>query len=181
MHVYIPLLFFSGVDYIDAPTPYMMGLHSGVDIASLSMDGVVVVDLEKNCITTSKEIPAIPEPEMSSLRNEILKLLHPNVVWIDSMKADLQSHQQYAKPWSPQKDLKAERQQKLVTLYQLQLEAGRENEKKVLNGVPKTKLEKIRSFQSFWTKLQNLIRKDTYVARPCKLRYSEALVVWSGV
>ncbi|MFS7956359.1 putative cDENN domain, tripartite DENN domain, DENN domain lobe protein [Helianthus anomalus] len=93
VHVYIPLLFFSGVDYIDAPTPYMMGLHSSVDIAGLSMDGVVVVDLETNCITTSKEIPAIPEPEMSSLRNEILKLLHPNVVWIDSMKADPQSHQ----------------------------------------------------------------------------------------
>ncbi|KAF5756196.1 putative transcription factor WD40-like family [Helianthus annuus] len=104
-HVYIPLLFFSGVDYIDAPTPYMMGLHSGVDTTGLSMDGVVVVDLEKNCITTSEEIPAIPEPEMTSLRNEILKLLHPNVVWIDSMKADLQSHQQYAKPWSPQKDV----------------------------------------------------------------------------
>ncbi|MFS8023950.1 putative transcription factor WD40-like family [Helianthus anomalus] len=104
-HVYIPLLFFSGVDYIDAPTPYMMGLHSGVDTTGLSMDGVVVVDLEKNCITTSEEIPAIPEPEMSSLRNEILNLLHPNVVWIDSMKADLQSHQQYAKPWSPQKDV----------------------------------------------------------------------------
>ncbi|KAJ0434397.1 putative transcription factor WD40-like family [Helianthus annuus] len=104
-HVYIPLLFFSGVDYIDAPTPYMMGLHSGVDTTGLSMDGVVVVDLEKNCITTSEEIPAIPEPEMTSLRNEILKLLHPNVVWIDSMKSDLQSHQQYAKPWSPQKDV----------------------------------------------------------------------------
>ncbi|KAJ0765880.1 putative cDENN domain, tripartite DENN domain, DENN domain lobe protein [Helianthus annuus] len=104
-HVYIPLLFFSGVDYIDAPTPYMMGLHSGVDTAGLLMDGVVIVDLEKNCITTSEEIPAIPEPKMSSLRNEILKLLHPNVVWIDSMKADLQSHKQYAKPWSPQKDV----------------------------------------------------------------------------
>lgn len=39
-HVYIPLLFFSGVDYIDAPTPYMMGLHSGVDTSALSMDGV---------------------------------------------------------------------------------------------------------------------------------------------
>ena len=39
-HVYIPLLFFSGVDYIDAPTPYMMGLHSGVDTTGLSMDGV---------------------------------------------------------------------------------------------------------------------------------------------
>lgn len=39
-HVYIPLLFFSGVDYIDAPTPYMMGLHSGVDTSLLVMDGV---------------------------------------------------------------------------------------------------------------------------------------------
>lgn len=39
-HVYIPLLFFSGVDYIDAPTPYMMGLHSGVDTSYLAMDGV---------------------------------------------------------------------------------------------------------------------------------------------
>lgn len=39
-HVYIPLLFFSGVDYIDAPTPYMMGLHSGVDTYGLTMDGV---------------------------------------------------------------------------------------------------------------------------------------------
>ena len=39
-HVYIPLLFFSGVDYIGAPTPYMMGLHSGVDTSTLAMDGV---------------------------------------------------------------------------------------------------------------------------------------------
>lgn len=44
-HVYIPLLFFSGVDYIDAPTPYMMGLHSGVDTTGLSMDGVSVLNL----------------------------------------------------------------------------------------------------------------------------------------
>lgn len=39
-HVYIPLLFFSGADYIDAPMPYMMGLHSGVDTSNLAMDGV---------------------------------------------------------------------------------------------------------------------------------------------
>ncbi|XP_024991389.1 DENN domain and WD repeat-containing protein SCD1 isoform X3 [Cynara cardunculus var. scolymus] len=108
-HVYIPLLFFSGVDYIDAPTPYMMGLHSGVDTTGLSMDGVVVVDLEHNCITTNEEIPPIPEPEMSSLRSDILKLLHPNVVWIDSLKSDLESYEQYArfnrKAWSPENDV----------------------------------------------------------------------------
>ncbi|KAL4573685.1 hypothetical protein LXL04_020500 [Taraxacum kok-saghyz] len=105
-HVYIPLLFFSGVDYIDAPTPYMMGLHSGVDTTGLSMDGVVVVDLDHNCITTSEEIPCIPEPEMSSLRNELLKLLHPNVVWIDSMKAHLQEYARFnTKAWSPDHDV----------------------------------------------------------------------------
>ncbi|XP_072978295.1 DENN domain and WD repeat-containing protein SCD1 [Typha angustifolia] len=88
-HVYIPLIFFSGVDYIDAPTPYMMGLHSRVDTSGLTMDGVVVVDLEYNRITTSEEIPPIPEPELSFLRCEILKLLHPNVMGIDHMKVNL--------------------------------------------------------------------------------------------
>ena len=41
--VYIPLLFFSGVDYIDAPTPYMMGLHSDVDTCNLAMDGMSLI------------------------------------------------------------------------------------------------------------------------------------------
>jgi hypothetical protein len=39
-HVYIPVLFIAGVDYIDAPTPYLMGLHSSIDIAYLTLDGV---------------------------------------------------------------------------------------------------------------------------------------------
>lgn len=108
-HVYIPLLFFSGVDYIDAPTPYMMGLHSGVDTLGLSMDGVVVVDLEYNSITTSEDIPPIPEPELSFLRSEILKLLYPNVIGIDYMKINAGGlSEQYAKggsrPWGEDHD-----------------------------------------------------------------------------
>lgn len=109
-HVYIPLLFFSGVDYIDAPTPYMMGLHSGVDTSNLTMDGVVVVDLEFNRITTSEEIPQIPEPEFSSLRSEILNLLYPNVVGIDEIKSTIGgSSEQISKlgnkPWGENHDL----------------------------------------------------------------------------
>ncbi|KAL2934077.1 DENN domain and WD repeat-containing protein SCD1, partial [Bienertia sinuspersici] len=108
-HVYIPLLFFSGVDYIDAPTPYMMGLHSGVDTTGLSMDGVVIVDLESNRITTSEEIPPIPEPELGSLRGDLLKLLYPNVVDIDLMKSGLEKscnfyHRVANKPWSEEHD-----------------------------------------------------------------------------
>ncbi|KAL0286771.1 UNVERIFIED_CONTAM: DENN domain and WD repeat-containing protein SCD1 [Sesamum angustifolium] len=117
-HVYIPLLFFSGVDYIDAPTPYMMGLHSGVDIFwsghgrcelyLIKRNKVVVVDLEHNLITTSEEIPKIPEPENSSLRGEIMKLLYPNVVGIDQMKSGSFSGEcpgGGGRPWGEDHDL----------------------------------------------------------------------------
>lgn len=46
---------------------------------------VVIVDLEHNLITTSEEIPRMPEPEYNSLRGAIMELLHPNVFGIDHM------------------------------------------------------------------------------------------------
>ncbi|KAL6561679.1 Scytalone dehydratase [Orobanche minor] len=69
---------------------------------------VVVVDLEHNLITTSEEIPPIPEPEYGFLRGEILKLLHPNVVSIDQMKAGSFSEQGSrggSRPWGEDHDL----------------------------------------------------------------------------
>ena len=50
-----------------------------------------MVDLEYNRITTTEDIPPIPEGELSFLRGEILKLLQPNVVGIDCMKINLGS------------------------------------------------------------------------------------------
>ncbi|KAG5014724.1 hypothetical protein JHK85_020860 [Glycine max] len=100
----------NGVDYIDAPTPYMMGLYSGVDTSALAIDGVVVVDLEYNRITTSEEIPPIPEPEFSLLRGEIMKLLYPNVIGIDEMNTGIYSVSEHypklrAKQWGEEHDL----------------------------------------------------------------------------
>ena len=71
---------------------------------------VVVVDLEYNRICTSEEIPPIPEPELSTLRGEILKLLYPNVMGIDQMKAGLVSSSEQCfkgcnKPWGEDHDL----------------------------------------------------------------------------
>lgn len=69
---------------------------------------VVVVDLEHNLITTTEEIPPIPEPEHTSLRDEILKLLYPNVVGIDQMKYGLFSEQCSrgdSRPWGEDHDL----------------------------------------------------------------------------
>lgn len=67
------------------------------------------MDLEYNRITTSEEIPPIPEPELSSLRSEIMKLLCPNVVAIDQLTTGLCSaSEQYPKgdnkPWGEDHD-----------------------------------------------------------------------------
>lgn len=68
------------------------------------------MDLESNRIITSEEIPPIPEPEFSSLRGEILKLLYPNMVDIDLIKVSLGEsrdvyHRVANKPWSDEHDV----------------------------------------------------------------------------
>ncbi|XP_010677977.2 DENN domain and WD repeat-containing protein SCD1 isoform X1 [Beta vulgaris subsp. vulgaris] len=109
-HVYIPLLFSKGVDYVDAPTPYIIGLHSSVDTSGLSMDGVVIVDIDHNCISTSEEIPPVPEPELSLLHDDIMKLLYPNMMHIDEINTGfgelyVRCSKVAAKPWGKGHDL----------------------------------------------------------------------------
>lgn len=67
------------------------------------------MDLEYNCITTSEEIPPIPEPELGTLRSELMRLLYPNVVGIDLLKPMFgNSSEQYpkggSKPWGEDHD-----------------------------------------------------------------------------
>lgn len=70
------------------------------------------MDLEYNRITTSEEIPPIPEPELSFLRGEIMNLLQPSVIGIDQMKAGMYSNsvsehfpKSGAKQWGDNHDL----------------------------------------------------------------------------
>ncbi|MCO5590563.1 hypothetical protein L7F22_044534 [Adiantum nelumboides] len=85
-HVFIPVLFYGGVEYLDAPTPYMMGLHSSVEIIDQKLDGVAVVDLDRNTITLGEEMPSIPEPELGQLRADLVELLHPNLADMDRVQ-----------------------------------------------------------------------------------------------
>lgn len=85
-HVFIPVLFYEGVDFLDAPTPYLMGLHSSVDISYLKLDTVAVVDLDRNTITLSEEMPSIPEPELGQLRADLVELIYPNLADMDRVQ-----------------------------------------------------------------------------------------------
>eukprot|EP00250_Pteridium_aquilinum_P022196 c25321_g4_i1 orf=296-3940(-) len=83
---FIPVLFYEGVDFLDAPIPYLIGLHSSVDISHLKLDAVAVVDLDHNNITLLEEIPSIPEPELGQLRTDLVDLIYPNLADMDRMQ-----------------------------------------------------------------------------------------------
>ncbi|KAI5083987.1 hypothetical protein GOP47_0000156 [Adiantum capillus-veneris] len=108
-HVFIPVLFYGGVEYLDAPTPYMMGLHSSVEIIDQKLDGVAVVDLDRNIITLGEEMPSIPEPELGQLRADLVELLHPNLADMDRVQENagvLRESRSLRgnKPWSTSHD-----------------------------------------------------------------------------
>ncbi|XLT02438.1 hypothetical protein HN51_051789, partial [Arachis hypogaea] len=76
----------------------------------LRLSAYVVVDLDYNRITTSEKIPPIPEPEYHFLRGEVIKLLYPNVIGIDELKAGIYSVSEHytkfvAKQWGADHDL----------------------------------------------------------------------------
>lgn len=109
-HVYIPVLpCGEGVNYIGAPTPYLMGLHSSVDTSGEIMDGVVVVDLDKNRILSPEVVPEIPEPEIDSLRAGLLQLICPSLAYLDRAHrsrtySDEETSRLGFKPWGQDHD-----------------------------------------------------------------------------
>ncbi|GAQ82931.1 Calmodulin-binding protein CRAG [Klebsormidium nitens] len=109
-HVYIPVLPYALVDIVDAPTPYLMGLHSGVHTGDMHLDGVVVVDLDQNQVNTTEDIPQLPEPEGTALRQAILELVHPNLADMDRARTGggatdgIKAKRLTGKPWSRDHD-----------------------------------------------------------------------------
>ncbi|XLT72638.1 hypothetical protein HN873_029064 [Arachis hypogaea] len=89
------------------------------------LDLQVVVDLDYNRIITSEEIPPIPEPEYSFLRGEVIKLLYPNVIGINKLKAGIyRVFEHYtkfvAKQWGADHDLQLSMMCLIVTMFLVQ-------------------------------------------------------------
>lgn len=47
---------------------------------------MAVVDLDRNTITLSEEMPSIPEPELGQLRADLVELIYPNLADMDRVQ-----------------------------------------------------------------------------------------------
>lgn len=62
IHVYIPVLPYSLVDYIEAPTPFLIGLHTSVSLIGHFLDGLIIFDLDTGIVHHSETLlPPPPE------------------------------------------------------------------------------------------------------------------------
>ncbi|RYQ84359.1 hypothetical protein Ahy_B10g103579 [Arachis hypogaea] len=86
----------------------------------LRLSAYVVVDFDYNRITTSEKISPISEQEYRFLRGEVIKLLYPNVIGIDELKAGIYSVSEHytkfvAKQWGADHDLQLRHQENSST------------------------------------------------------------------
>eukprot|EP01117_Protostelium_nocturnum_P011116 TRINITY_DN4038_c0_g1_i3.p1 TRINITY_DN4038_c0_g1~~TRINITY_DN4038_c0_g1_i3.p1 ORF type:complete len:1676 (+),score=537.61 TRINITY_DN4038_c0_g1_i3:314-5029(+) len=88
-HVYVPVLPPTLVDYIQAPTPFIMGLHRNLLPNSTELISEVdIVDLDAGIIRWGGQGPPIPFPEKESTKiiSAIRPLIHPQIFNLDSEK-----------------------------------------------------------------------------------------------
>lgn len=62
---------------MEAPTPYLMGLHSAVSIEGRYLEGVVLVDLDNNTVTGHEPMPPLLQPDGGRLKEHIRYALNP--------------------------------------------------------------------------------------------------------
>lgn len=76
-HIFIPVLPVQLTDFISAPMPFIVGVHSSYMPDELLLDAVVVVDLDANVIkcTETDPIEPLPEKRFDTLVKSLRKLV----------------------------------------------------------------------------------------------------------
>eukprot|EP00884_Botryococcus_braunii_P008539 jgi/Botrbrau1/17687/Bobra.0166s0111.1 len=81
VHVYAPVLPTALVDFVEAPTPFLMGLHSSVDVPATCLEGVVVASLDDNTVSGGESLPPLPDKEGKSLKDQLRATLVPDAAF----------------------------------------------------------------------------------------------------
>ncbi|GAX77147.1 hypothetical protein CEUSTIGMA_g4593.t1 [Chlamydomonas eustigma] len=79
LHVYVPVLPADLADYVEAPTPFLMGLHSEVSLEGRNLDHVVMVDLDRDHVSGASELQEFVSllPPLTELHSRLMILVHP--------------------------------------------------------------------------------------------------------
>ncbi|MDP2437518.1 MAG: hypothetical protein Q8P67_17380, partial [archaeon] len=84
-HTYVPILPLKLIEAVQAPTPFIMGLHSAhiAEISEQSRQGLVVVALDQNIVMSSTDLAEVPRKESRLLSSILMRILHPEIVDMD--------------------------------------------------------------------------------------------------
>ncbi len=73
-HTYIPTVPSNLLEFVDAPTPYVMGAHVSQLEQLSSLDDVIVVDCDKNSVVTPSHYVALPGELFEWLRDNLVSI-----------------------------------------------------------------------------------------------------------
>jgi DENN (AEX-3) domain/Protein of unknown function, DUF547/uDENN domain/dDENN domain len=87
-HVYVPILPFNLIEAVQAPTPFIMGLHRAhvQSVPESCRSGLIVVDLDNNRILASVAVPDLPYAEARELSSAVMQHIHPELANMDSVQ-----------------------------------------------------------------------------------------------
>ena len=88
-HTYIPVLPAELLECVEAPTPFIMGIHRSFleRIPDSSLKELVVIDIDHNLCMTSTSLPLLPEVESRKLMSHLRRFIHPELVNFDLVKS----------------------------------------------------------------------------------------------
>ncbi|VDM95492.1 unnamed protein product [Thelazia callipaeda] len=83
-HTYVPVLPELLIEYLESPTPYIMGVLNSVRIRCADLDAVMVdLDVGAVCVPPSITIPVIPQPFHQQLTSALQMVLFPGLATAD--------------------------------------------------------------------------------------------------
>ncbi|PRP87362.1 ribosome assembly protein 4 (RSA4) [Planoprotostelium fungivorum] len=82
-HIYVPILACNMGDFLQAPTPFIMGVHSSYYKPRDDLEEVVIVDLDRGTIDNPKKELQLPAEEESVLIDGLKRLLSNQMTQLD--------------------------------------------------------------------------------------------------